>query len=175
MTDKQPFLNKDLPPLDADELDRLRRYVACNGEEHIEARLLDTIAYKHNKLMDLTAAVRRHRDERGDDRCWMDDERLYKALPEGYTTPERSEAVELEYCKRFIATRHHPCTTYVSPQVRITELEAEVAKLKSDVVANLPEPLGDPCIDYGDTTSIHRLFRRCDELLEIIRRMKETK
>ena len=37
----------------------------------------------------LQSAVRRHRDERGDDRCWEDDERLYAALPEGLLLPVR--------------------------------------------------------------------------------------
>jgi hypothetical protein len=33
----------------------------------------------------LCAAVREHRDQRGDDRCWRDDRKLYASLPEGYT------------------------------------------------------------------------------------------
>lgn len=70
------------------------------------------------------AAIRKHRDERGDDRCWLDDEALYKSLPEGYTPPVREVAVELAFCERFIRCRRNPGTEYVSPQRRIEELEA---------------------------------------------------
>lgn len=78
----------------------------------------------------LRAAIRKHRDERGDDRCWMDDEELYKVLPEGYTPPVRDTAVLLHNCRRFIALRQHPATTYISPQRRIEELEAQLAEKK---------------------------------------------
>lgn len=78
----------------------------------------------------LEAAIRRHRDQRGDDRCWMDDDNLYRALPEGFTATLRDSAVELENCRRFIESRRHPLTIYVSPQRRIEELEAENARLR---------------------------------------------
>jgi hypothetical protein len=78
----------------------------------------------------LAAAIRKHRDQKGDDRCWMDDEELYSVLPEGYTPPERTSEVELEFCKKFISCRRNPKTTYVSPQRRIEELEAEIHEIK---------------------------------------------
>lgn len=77
----------------------------------------------------LEAAIRAHRDAQGDDRCWLDDEALYSALPEGFTPPERGELVELELCKRFIACRHNPATAYVSPQRRIEELQAVLREI----------------------------------------------
>jgi len=70
------------------------------------------------------AAIRRHRDQRGDDRCWMDDEVLYKALPEGYTPPLRDSAVELKNCQRFIDCRNNPATTYISPERMIEDLRS---------------------------------------------------
>jgi hypothetical protein len=75
------------------------------------------------ELERLRDAVRKHRDQRGDDRCWMDDEELYKVLPEGYVPPERDTSVELEHCKQYIACRRNPATTYISPERRIEELE----------------------------------------------------
>lgn len=71
----------------------------------------------------LQAAIRQHRDQRGDDRCWMDDETLYKVLPEGYVPPERDVTVELAQCERYLACRRNPATVYISPQRRIEELE----------------------------------------------------
>lgn len=79
----------------------------------------------------LQAAIRTHRDQRGDDRCWLDDDTLYAVLPEGYTPPARDACVELADCEKFIATRHNPGTTYVSPQRRIEELETETKQLKA--------------------------------------------
>jgi hypothetical protein len=80
-------------------------------------------------------AIRQHRDERGDDRCWQDDEKLYAALPEGYVPPARDTAVELGNCQRYIECRHNPATVYVSPQRRIEELEAALAPLARPVTS----------------------------------------
>jgi hypothetical protein len=59
----------------------------------------------------------------GDNKCWKDNEELYKLLPEGYTPPQRDTLCELENCKRYIESCHDPKVKYVSPQVRIQELE----------------------------------------------------
>lgn len=79
----------------------------------------------------LRIAIQRHRDAKGDDRCWMDDEELYKTLPEGYTPPERDTAVELDNCKKFIACRQNPATEYVSPEREIEILRARIAELEN--------------------------------------------
>lgn len=76
------------------------------------------------------AAIRDVRDQRGDDRCWKDLEKLYSLLPEGYVPPARDESVEIENCIRYIRSCHDPRTTYVSPQRRIEELEAELKQLR---------------------------------------------
>lgn len=76
----------------------------------------------------LRQAIRTHRDQRGDDRCWQDDETLYNVLPEGYTPPVRDTSVELELCQRYIASRHNPATTYISPQREIDELYAKLRR-----------------------------------------------
>jgi len=88
-----------------------------------------------HRIMELEDAIRAHRDARGDDRCWMDDEELYGILPEGYTAPERDCNIELENCKKFIATRHNnPSTIYVSPQREIERLQGLVTELKALVL-----------------------------------------
>jgi hypothetical protein len=81
----------------------------------------------------LLSAIRAHRDARGDDRCWLDDEVLYAALPEGYTPPARDTAVELARCEQYIRNRHRLDVTYVSPQRRIEELEAELATAREQL------------------------------------------
>jgi hypothetical protein len=100
----------------------------------------------------LQAAIRKHRDQRGDDRCWKDDEELYAVLPEGYTPPERDGAVELKNCERFIASRQNPKTEYVSPERMawdeaeriLTELEFGDPVTKGIAVARFRKAKGDP-------------------------------
>jgi hypothetical protein len=69
--------------------------------------------------------IREHRDTRGDDRCWRDDEALYKLLPEGFEAPDIDSAVELKRCEQFIACRQNPATEYVSPERMIEQLRAD--------------------------------------------------
>lgn len=59
----------------------------------------------------LRGGIRQHRDERGDDRCWLDDQRLYALLPDTgvaiTTLPPKD--VFLRSCERFWQTRQaHP-------------------------------------------------------------------
>lgn len=104
-----------------------------DGIVHTEADLNAMIESKNELIRQvntLEAAIRKHRDFRGDNRCWIDDEELYKVLPEGYTPPDREVAVEFEFCQRFILCRRNPATEYISPQVEIERLGAEVARLQ---------------------------------------------
>lgn len=78
-------------------------------------------------------AIRKHRDQRGDDRCWLDDCLLYSSLPEGYTAPTQDTYIELENCKKYLATRCNPNTVYISPQRRIETLEAEIQRLRDNM------------------------------------------
>ena len=88
------------------------------------------------RVVELEAAIRRHRDERGDDRCWMDDIELYKALPEGVGDADLrlcEPDVMRANCERYIAHRHNPALPYVSPQDEIDRL----MKLVSDLTREL--------------------------------------
>lgn len=111
-------LDAEIAKRDNEQAARLRWYV-------------DRVAELDAENVRLQESIRTHRDQRGDDRCWMDDEQLYAVLPEGYTPPERDTAVELERCQQYIACRRNPRTVYVSPQRRIDELEVEVATLRA--------------------------------------------
>ncbi len=95
-------------------------------------------AEAEGEVTGLKDAIRKHRDQKGDDRCWMDDESLYRELPEGYEPFHRDSDVELANCQRFIACRHNPATEYVSPQRRIDELESQAAAF-ADTTPLTPE------------------------------------
>ena len=103
----------------------LQRSFVVEAERRMDAQL---------KIDALQAAVRRHRDERGDDRCWMDDERLYdEALPEGCgdRADRRLHCPEemMRHCRQFIASRQPEGEPYVSPQREIDRLRAALEKV----------------------------------------------
>jgi chromosome segregation ATPase len=110
-------------------------------------------------------AIRKHRDQRGDDRCWMDDEELYKILPEGYTPPLRDSAVELKNCQRFIDCRNNPATTYVSPQRMIEELRIRAEKAETELTR----------IKQLNTEQTHRLMKAEHDLAEAVEGLKQAR
>lgn len=81
-------------------------------------------------IIRLYKAIRAHRDARGDDRCWLDDDALYRHLPEGFTPPNRDTSVELGNCLRYIESRHDPRVTYISPQREIENQQKRIASLQ---------------------------------------------
>src|SRR5262245_65608880 len=90
----------------------------------------DTIRDLRREVKQLQDAIRKHRDERGDDRCWLDDRDLYSILPEGFTPPAEDSCVELDRCRAYIASRHDPATSYLSPQRKIEALEAKFEEMR---------------------------------------------
>ena len=80
----------------------------------------------------LLAAIRKHRDYRGDDRCHADDGELYAVLPEGDTRPEKDTAVTIENCHQFIACRQQG-REYVSPEREIERLKQENDSLNATI------------------------------------------
>ncbi len=94
--------------------------------------LEDNLGQAEKQIQYYQHAIRQHRDSwlNGDDKCYKDNEELYKLLPEGFEIPKRDESVELELCKKYIKSCHHPDVEYVSPQRRIEELYQQVRNLK---------------------------------------------
>lgn len=76
------------------------------------------------------AAIRKHMNMRGDDRCYIDDNELYAVLPEGDTRPQHEVAVTIENCQRFIDCRQQG-REYISPQREIQNLKIEISLLKN--------------------------------------------
>jgi len=107
-------------------MSRIMELKVTAEQQERDAEALDACAAAFDEVHRLQTAIRTHRDMRGDDRCWLDDETLYKVLPEGYIPPTRDTAVELDACRQFIQSRHNPATVYISPQRRIEELESKI-------------------------------------------------
>lgn len=86
----------------------------------------DDIKRLNAEIDRLQAGIRTHRDERGHDRCWLDDERLYKLLPEGVSDgvgvlPPKDEF--LRGCERYYELRRS--NTHEAADVEARRLAAE--------------------------------------------------
>lgn len=59
------------------------------------------------KILDRRRAIRHHRDQRGDDRCWLDDFLVWKFLPDGPHDPTTLAEVGdgMEKCRAFFVHR----------------------------------------------------------------------
>jgi hypothetical protein len=63
-----------------------------------------------DEVLKLRDAIRLHRDQRGDDRCWLDDVLLYKALPETVHSLTQLQPRDefMLACEKFWCTRQCP-------------------------------------------------------------------
>jgi len=94
---------------------------------------LATLGHLRHLIADwrsLRDAIRTHRDEKGDDRCWLDDQNLYATI-EGDSTQERfgdrlpPRKEFLENCARFWECRQSATSKYVAA--------SELATLRRDL------------------------------------------
>jgi hypothetical protein len=124
----------------------------------------------------LEAAIRKHRDQKGDDRCWMDDQDLYAALGAesihaDTSLPPREEF--MESCRRFYAQRQaphdgigrHDCMT-------IAQLEAEVERLKAENESwcRIVDGYREVCQEHLRQIEIYRTTR--DEVRDEVHRLE---
>jgi hypothetical protein len=87
-----------------------------------------------DRITILENAIRKHRDQKADDRCWMDDAELYAALGDGNVGDNGcigDPVAMLENCKRFI---QHRCTAG-GPWKTYQELLDENESLKKQIEA----------------------------------------
>lgn len=90
------------------------------------------------ELERIIGCIRKHRDQKFDDRCWLDDIELYKeTLPEGVGEADLrllSPCEMMANCVKYIQHRHDPNVPYVSSQREIERLEARVKELEKEVL-----------------------------------------
>lgn len=78
------------------------------SDTDLDSMSIEELKLEAKKLRD---SIRYHRDQKGDDRCWVDDLRLYEALPEGavgHDSTLPTEEIFLTNCKRFCQSRQVP-------------------------------------------------------------------
>lgn len=86
----------------------------------------------------LKAAIRKHRDQRGDDRCWLDDGELYGVLGEGLSNQELPPHDEfISNCERYWKCRQSDGEKYeAASRVRALEAVLSVATRKLEQIGN---------------------------------------
>ena len=80
-----------------------------SGDADLNAMSRDDLIAEAKRLR---VAVRNHRDQVGDDRCWADDDALYSSLPEGGCplkafSPQEKDIL-MARCSRYWDTRFYP-------------------------------------------------------------------
>lgn len=95
-------------------------------KESDDLMLRMTIERQQARIDKLEAAIRQHRDQKADDRCWEDDQRLYEVLGEPFKVVNNvgDKVAMIKNCIRFIETR---CVGGLWPTY--VELEAQVNSL----------------------------------------------
>lgn len=113
----------------------------CNGsqttvrEQQLIARL-DRIQMEKNKL---ESAIANHRDQRGDDRCYLDDAELYAVIGEEQAvTALPPKEVFLANCARFHASRQKPGETYETEEDRHRALKTLLVEWQIALHSILP-------------------------------------
>jgi hypothetical protein len=81
--------------------------VACLFHAPMFNSIQAQLSEARQALADLAAAIRLHREQRSDDRCWEDDTRLYAALGDGNLGDNHvgDKDAMLANCRRFIENR----------------------------------------------------------------------
>lgn len=100
-------------------LEDWRRAFDKAADERMEAK---------NRYYELYEAIREHRDQHGDDRCWMDDQKLYAVLKDDNLGDNRTPPKEkmLQTCSRYIDSRCQPTADWKSYE----ELEDDNLRLR---------------------------------------------
>jgi hypothetical protein len=87
-------------------------------------------------IQSLRKAIRNHRDEKGHDRCWLDDQTLYNSLPEGLNGINQTLPSEKEFltnCKKYFEYRkspNNPTLTFVRQNEIPTLIPLDMSKAK---------------------------------------------
>jgi uncharacterized small protein (DUF1192 family) len=118
--------------MDDVEMEEVDEMLATIGLLKAENRRLEA------EVERIKAAIREHRDQKGDDRCWLDDLMLYRALDgkvSGATVADMELPPKcdfLESCSRYWDQRQRPTAKDDDPkEMTIAQLQAEVERLKA--------------------------------------------
>jgi hypothetical protein len=85
------------------------------------------------RILELERAIAQHRDQKCDDRCWLDDEELYKVIGGGgnNSLPCREEFIK--NCQRYFDSR---CKETDWPSYQEIEMDNKKLAFKFDILLN---------------------------------------
>jgi hypothetical protein len=145
--------------------------------QSIQEGVLEKTKAENDKLK---AAIRKHRDQKSDDRCWLDDVNLYRVLGgqewDDYRSDLPPKCEFLESCARFWEQRQRPVDLKAaeydeSVPMTIRQLEDEVTRLRAACQSALDlSDHADGCGWFdipindlnGSTESLARQYAACD-------------
>jgi uncharacterized small protein (DUF1192 family) len=115
----------------------VHRHEGVYWSPHEMRWLADRLAWCVAEIERLQAGIRHHRDQKGDDRCWLDDLDLYDLLPEGHVDPDLSLPPKAEFlrsCERYWEQRcpFNKAGHITRPGLTIAQLEAEIERLRAE-------------------------------------------
>lgn len=123
------------------------------------------------ELMRKTRSVLRwHRDQRGDDRCWLDDWKLYReTLPENqisfFVLPERSEF--MRRCERFFIMRQSPYDSETVPET-VERPDADLEGMDDAALKTAIQTLRQGIRTHRDRGDWHRTWHDDEPLYQFL-------
>lgn len=118
-------------------------------------KLKSHIAALEAKLAASQDAIRRHRDQRSDDRCWEDDLELYRSLPEGVADADLALPPREEFLGRCAAYEAHRRSGTSEKWETVAELKQKLAAQSQGYAERerLVAELVEAATDLSDATA----------------------
>lgn len=102
----------------------------------------------NERIKELEDAIREHRDQKGDDRCWLDDQKLYRAIggDADLSLPPKHDF--LKSCDRYWEQRQSLCDKFAMKHPTIGQLNRQIEALTAQRDALLA--VAQKAFDYLD-------------------------
>jgi hypothetical protein len=95
------------------------------------------------EILRLRKGIRNHRDQKNDDRCWLDDYALYALLGEDQPNTALPPTEEfMANCRRFCESRQKPGDTYVTVETLLRDREAQTWEAAARLIESSFRPAG---------------------------------
>lgn len=138
---KEVFANWTPTPENILELpDSVREFVNKMQMRIVDMVQKDSIRTKEHN--DLVLSIKKHHDQKGDDRCWLDDVELYTAAGLDNSNSALPQLPEfISNCVRFHQSRQNPESKYVTVEQQIQKVTVRATSLMRQVTKVLKQVL----------------------------------
>ena len=116
-----------------------------------------------NDIVKLRTAIRKHRDAKGDDRCWIDDYFLYELIPDSPTWKLKDHFIEegLKECRCYFQKRSTKDVDRIP-----TDAIADEAKWDADLETMSHEQLVNELTSIRNAIAAHRNIATRDKTVD---------